>query len=234
LTEIERDLTREAEELTAEAEELTAARLAAAAEAAAAEAAAHAATEAARLAAEAAETELRALTAELGAVRAADAEALADLMSQLEQARAAGEAEARAHREKHGAVLLAHRALVADIMRRMLEREIARAQRAQGSPEKMRRWMATFYEQHEALCVTALRPAIRVHLAWCGSEDDPDRVTRDLIRSHVHESRRQLEGALEDAQDELGPELHAVLHRWQTDRPEAFADEVIRRTIDAR
>jgi hypothetical protein len=108
----------------------------------------------------------------------------------------------------------------------MIERETDRARRQQGSPDKMRTWMETFYPAHESLCVTALKPAIAVHLAWMGRSDDVDDVTRRYVRDHITESMHQLHAVIDGGAEDLGASLYALFQRWETERAAVVADRL--------
>lgn len=214
-----------------------------AAEAAAADAQARA--EAASLALAAAQAEgtvqadelARLLASERQAVAVAahvtvQAEAMRAEVTTLRDALAQRQLTVASERDRIAGVLSAHRALVVDIMRRMIDRETERARRAQTTPDKLRAWMRTFYTAHEDLCVHALLPAVRVHLAWMGADDDPVQLTKALVAQHVADSQRQLEVVLDGDGDELAPSVHALCRRWEAERPTQIADRLFQKGID--
>jgi HK97 family phage portal protein len=133
--------------------------------------------------------------------------------------------------QRTAAIVAAHRTLVVDVMRRMIERETDRARRQQGSPDKMRTWMETFYPAHESLCITALKPAIAVHLAWMGRSDDVDDVTRRYVRDHITESMHQLHAVIDGGADELGASLYGLFQRWEAERAHTLADRLFQEEI---
>jgi HK97 family phage portal protein len=130
------------------------------------------------------------------------------------------------------AQIAAHRGLLSDIMRRMVERETDRARRAQITPEKMRRWMETFYDGHAELMRTALLPAICIHLAFIRSTEDPVEATRRLVDTHVRESERQLRNMLDGDAEALAASLPALLYRWDTERPTHIADRLMAKELN--
>lgn len=140
-------------------------------------------------------------------------------------------AQRDAERQRMTGVIAAHRALIVDAMGRMIAWETDKARRNQATPEKLRRWMTAFYQEHEHRCVDGLLPAIRVHLAWAQSADDPLTVTRRLVRAHVAESVRQLRNVADDDPDDLHVSLERLLQRWE-DRAAAVADEILREEIE--
>lgn len=142
------------------------------------------------------------------------------------------EAERTARRGRVAAEVSAHRELVADIMRRMIERETDRARRHQATPEKLRQWLDSFYGGHEDLMKTALLPAVRIHLAWIGSADDPVDVASSLAARHVEDSIRQVRVILDGDADDLATSLPALLHRWETTRVTAIADHLMQKELD--
>lgn len=142
--------------------------------------------------------------------------------------RAAGEADA----DRTAAVLSAHQALIADVMRRMIDREIDRLRRAQATPEKLRAALESFYAGHEELCQTALLPAIRVHLAWTRSTDDPATLTRRLVAQHIEESIRQVRTVMDGDADDLAVSLNALFRSWESTRVTQLANVILQRGID--
>lgn len=134
--------------------------------------------------------------------------------------------------DRVAALISAHRSLVVDIMRRMVERETDRARRAQATPEKLRTWMGTFYDGHEALMMAALVPAVTVHLAWTRSTEDPVTMTQGLVRAHLDDSRAQLQAVLDGDADQLAVSLAALLRRWEVDRVSVIADTLFQREIE--
>ena len=156
--------------------------------------------------------------------RAVERETLAKVAVDAELARLATvEAEA------HAAVIAAHRGLVVDVMRRMIERETERVRRAQTTPEKLREWMAKWYDGHEALIVDALVPALTVHVAWSRSTDDPRALAKGYASAHVAASKRDVESAIDDGAD-LASSLAGMLDRWRG-RAEDVANECFEREI---
>ncbi len=137
-----------------------------------------------------------------------------------------------AERERVGAVLSAHRALIVDVMRRMIERETDRARRAQTTPEKLRNWIGTFYPGHEELCVSALLPAIRVHTSWMGRHEDAEVLTRQIVRQHIEESKRQISAVADGDGEELAGSLYQLFTRWDHERSAAIADALLQKEID--
>jgi len=129
-------------------------------------------------------------------------------------------------------VIAAHRGLIADAMGRMIRRETEKARRAQATPEKLRAWMEHFYPVHEDIAVTALLPAIRAHLAWKQSTDDPLVVTQGIVKAHIDESQRQLRLVLDTDADDVPMTLESTLRRWETERAEALADVILKEAVD--
>jgi len=170
--------------------------------------------------------------AERDAATAQAQEAATALATRTVQAQAEVAAAHAEESDRVAAVVSAHRALVVDIMRRMIERECDRARRAQTTPEKLAQFLGTFYEGHEDLCRTALLPAVRVHLAWIRSSEDPVAVTRRLARQHVEESTRQIRTVLDGDADEMSVSLNSLLRRWETERVSVIADALMEREID--
>jgi hypothetical protein len=128
-------------------------------------------------------------------------------------------------------VIAAHRALIADVMSRMVERETEKARRHQATPEKLRKWADGFYSLHEQTCVEALTPALRAHLAWLQSAEEPEAVARGIVRTHIRESLTQLRAVADADPDEYHGLFERTLTRWETERPAALADAVQKEAI---
>lgn len=121
------------------------------------------------------------------------------------------------------------RAAVLDRVTWLIEREGDRARRAQGSPEKFRGWIETFYADYGDLCRAILRPSVR---AWavCTAYPDPvEDLLEGLVTQHVEQSVRQFR-ALADAHDAetLAPGLEQLLRRWAADRAETLVTRILR------
>lgn len=198
-------------------------------------------------ASEAAAVAQRALGAsELAALRAsteAAEQARVDAERVAEEARAAAAEERtrladlvtstrRAEISRLTSVLTAHRGLIVEAMGRMIRWETSKARRHQATPEKLRGWIDSYYVTHEDTCCDALLPAVRVHLAWQQSAEDPVTVTREVVREHIAESVRQLRAVANADQDELHALLERMLQRWEDERPAALADRILREEID--
>jgi HK97 family phage portal protein len=154
------------------------------------------------------ETETRAATAE-GGLKAARDEAALRLAS----------------------VLGSHRALIADAVGRMARRQAEKARRYQATPEKLRRWLETFATVEAPICVEAMLPAVRTHLAWMQSTADPATVTTGLVKAHLDAFEARLKSAADAEPDEFHATLEAVLQRWEVDRPTEVADAILQEGI---
>jgi HK97 family phage portal protein len=179
------------------------------------------------------------LTAAQAALSLATEQATADAAARAlaETARTAAEAAIETQRAAEHTRLVgmvaAHRGLIVDAMGRMVRRETEKARRHQATPAKLRAWADVFYVGHEDICLEALRPAIRAHLAWKQSADDVDTVTSSFVRDHIAESVRQLQTVLEGHDgDELPAVLDRMLTRWEQQRPDAFADRILREEVE--
>lgn len=173
------------------------------------------------------------------AARASAEQRLQELEGQLAAARAAREAaeatvatQRQVELDRLTASISAHRGLIVDAMGRMVRRETEKARRAHATPEKLRQWIDAFYLTHEDTCVEALLPAVRVHLAWSQSADDPTSVTRTIVRDHVRESVRQLRAVAGGDPEDLHVSLERMLQRWEEDRPAAVADRILAEEIE--
>jgi hypothetical protein len=122
--------------------------------------------------------------------------------------------------------------LVSDVMRRMVERETDHARRAQRTPEKLAAWIETFYEGHDELMRAALLPAIRVHLAFIRSTDDPVETTRRLVAQHVQQSQVQLRQVVAGDAEPFAASVSALLYRWDRERSTVIADALMAKELD--
>jgi HK97 family phage portal protein len=143
----------------------------------------------------------------------AEAKIAQDRTRALETAQDAKRAKAMANR----------RARIVDDMARMIDREIVRLQAAQGSVEKVRQWMKTFYENHEEVCLKALRRDIEDHIIHCERSEDPDVLTRELVQQHITESKADIAALLEGDADTLPARVAGLAERWRRERPEKIA-----------
>lgn len=130
-------------------------------------------------------------------------------------------------------VIAAHRALVVDTMQRMVERETDRIRRRSHMPEeRFRKAIDEFYEEQEAVCLAALLPCLRIHLAWTGSVENPVDATRRLVQAHIAESRRQLSAVLSGDADHVATSLPALLRRWESERVTTIGDALMQKELD--
>jgi HK97 family phage portal protein len=128
-------------------------------------------------------------------------------------------------------VLGSHRALIADAVGRMARRQAEKARRYQATPEKLRRWLETFATVEAPICVEALLPAVRTHLAWMQSTADPATVATWLVKAHLDAFEARLKSAADAEPDEFHATLEAVLQRWEVDRPAEVADAILQEGI---
>lgn len=205
-----------------------------------------------RAAAEARAVEAAARVAEVLLLRdsadrlAEDARAIADAAEQraAEEAAAKAHAEARAGaaeaaRQAQRAVEIermtgtigAHRALVADAMGRMVRREVEKARRHQATPGKLRNWLTTLDTLHADVCVEALLPAVRTHLAWSQSAEDPQTATERLVRQHVTTFTERMTSVADVDASEFHTTLAKTLERWEAEQPERVADQMMQEQI---
>lgn len=121
------------------------------------------------------------------------------------------------------------RGTLVDAAGRLIAKETERARKAQATPDKLSKWVETFYPIHEDFCRVALKPAVRAMLIAQGVDVDIDRVLDRVVLAHIGESSRQLKGVLQDADVEsLAPALERVLRRWEAERAEALADRIMK------
>lgn len=121
------------------------------------------------------------------------------------------------------------RGTVVDAANRLIAKETERARKAQGTPDKLAKWVETFYPIHEDFCRVALKPAVRALLIAHGIDTPVDQMLDRIVLAHVSESSRQLQGVLMDTDIESLPAaLERVLRRWEAERAEALADRILK------
>lgn len=141
------------------------------------------------------------------------------------------QAQRAATAERYTRMVGAIRGMVVDVWGRMVRREIEKARRNLGTPAKLRAWAEGFYLLHGDTCIDALRPVIAAHLAWLGSDADVDDTTRELVGPHLKTAERQLRAIADGDPDEYHTALERLLTKWETDRPNALADVILREGI---
>jgi HK97 family phage portal protein len=107
---------------------------------------------------------------------------------------------------------------------RLVHKETERARKQQGSPDKLLRWVDSFYTTHAEFARLALRPAVR---AWCANRGtaQPDMLLDALVAWYIEQSAVQLRLVAQDADEQtLAPALERVLRRWETDRAETILE----------
>lgn len=170
----------------------------------------------------------------LSAARASHA-TLERVVADAQQAQARAEATLRARHaaevERMTATIAAHRGLIVDALGRMTRRECEQARSKQATAEKLRRWLGTFAVVHEAICIDALTPAIRTHLAWTRSSTDPVAVTTQIVREHIAMFTAQLRTVLESDPEDFHGILDRVLTRWESDRAGDVADALMQAEV---
>lgn len=121
------------------------------------------------------------------------------------------------------------RAVLMDTIRILTIRESDRARKAQGTPEKLAKWIESFYPLHEDFSRAALRPAVRACLVVSGTDLETDRLLDRVLPAYIADSTRALQGVVQDADPEtLGASLERVLRRWEAERAETWADRILK------
>lgn len=205
---------------------------------------AHADIAAAQALADEARSEVERLTTEATAAQSAAESAATELAAKHGHLRATESERDAAHGEiaalrkaveaaeaRQTAIMAANRGLILDAMSRMARRECQHAKSKQQTQDKLKRWLVAFPELHEAVCVEALLPAIRAHLAWIGSSDDPVSRTETFAREHIQTFAAQLRTVIDADPQDYQAMLDRVLTRWETERPNAVADAFLTEAV---
>jgi len=153
------------------------------------------------------------------------------LAGERQQVEAQLREQRESERQRRLAVVAAHRGLIVDALGRMTRRECQQARAKQATPQKLRAWLSGYADLQEAVCVEALLPAMRAHLAWQGSAEDPADVTARMVREHLAAFEGQIRAALEADAEDFHPRLDRVLTRWERDRAESVADALLTQEI---
>lgn len=120
------------------------------------------------------------------------------------------------------------REVLVDKVQGILQREIDRARKAQATPEKLAKWIETFYPLHDEFCRTMLAPAVRAWLACAGLPEDDERLGRWIAR-HLDESQQQLRLVTQEPDpDAYAAALERVLRRWETERADRTVDRWVK------
>ena len=134
--------------------------------------------------------------------------------------------------ERTGAILDGHRVLIVNVMRKMIEYEISCLRQRQRSKEKLQKWAEMFYPGHEDLCVRELLPIVRLHVDFIGSTDDPEALTRRLVREHIEGSKRDLVTVIEGDDEAITGSVYDLQQRWLRDRVDVIANRLLQQAID--
>jgi HK97 family phage portal protein len=153
-----------------------------------------------------------------------------------ETALAAARAEIVTQKDAHAArltaLITANRAVMVDAVGRLVRREAEKARSKRATPQKLRAWAESFYEDHEIdLWREALQPVVAVHLALVQSPESPEDVTRALVMSHMDVSKRQIGAVADSDPQDYQRALDQTLNRWETSRAAAVADVFVREEI---
>jgi HK97 family phage portal protein len=162
--------------------------------------------------------------------------AKAEQEREAESTRAAAALTARAAQradevDRLTGTIAAHRALIVDAMGRMTRREVEKARSHKATPEKLRNWLKTVDALHAEICVEALLPAVRTHLAWKRSDEDPLAVTMTIVQGHLEALTTRLLTVADTDATEYHALLAKTLERWESEQPERIADQVMREQI---
>lgn len=118
--------------------------------------------------------------------------------------------------------------LIDAVQRGLVTRETDRA-RKQMTPDKLSKWVETFYPMHEDVCRTVLRPAVKAWLVASGVDVSVDVVLDRVIPAYIGESTRALRGVLlETDVENLPSAVERVCRRWETERADALADRIMK------
>lgn len=147
-----------------------------------------------------------------------------DLAAAQEQTEATATIMAR----RHARTMAAYHDLILDTMQRMVAIEVDGARRKQGTPHKLGQWLHSFPIVHAARCQDALRPIVRISLAWQGRDADPAAVTELIVADHLQELVTRLQPLVDGDPDDFHAALDRVLTRWERDCPLEVTERLMR------
>jgi hypothetical protein len=149
-----------------------------------------------------------------------------------ETARQQSETRVETLRRAQTAQIEAHRQLFLEAVGRMVRQEVSKARQHDGSPQKLQRWALSYDVVHAPVCIDAIVPAMRTHLAWMGADQDPVAATTLCVTAHLAEFRRRLMAAIEADPQDFEVILARVLEEWDATRPNEVATVYIQQEID--
>lgn len=161
----------------------------------------------------------------------ADRQRVTDLESRLATAQQDAYRSEEQLREWRVRTVAAHRSLFIDALGRMARRGAAQARTKQATSAKLRRWLDDLAAVEIPLCAEALTPAMRTHLAWLGSDEDPVVAATAMAREHVELFVSKLRAIADAEPEDFHADLEAALTRWETDRPAAVADAIVAKEV---
>jgi HK97 family phage portal protein len=169
------------------------------------------------------------LTPVLERIESIPAAPITDLTPVLDRLEAV-ETERKAMQERIAAMAPVLQDLILGAARKEAKFEADRAKKNAESPEKLRAWMEAFYATREETALQHLLPTMRLHFHLTGRGEDAETETRQIIRSHVEQSRASLEVLLADPEN-LEANVRALAASWEAERPKAIADTCLREVI---
>ena len=156
----------------------------------------------------------------------------AEIAARVLVAESALERQRREAADKLSTIIAANRRQYVDAVARLVRMEVAQAERHKATPEKLRNWLKNLALTHEARCIEVLSAHVAAHLAFTGAEIGPGELTRDLVREHIAELTNQLLTVADSDPSDYPQNLDAMLRRWETERPDAVADALMRQEIE--
>jgi len=131
--------------------------------------------------------------------------------------------------EREQAMLSAHRRIYVHEMTRLIRRENQKARRYGATPQKLKTWIANYYNDADERAIFAehLSHAMSLHLLSIGSEAEPLAFTDTVIDAHFANSVEALSDVVSSDRDQFDRSLERVLQRWESERAVRFADQLI-------
>jgi HK97 family phage portal protein len=137
------------------------------------------------------------------------------------------EVEREQQRARKAGAIAAMRGAFVDASERLLQRESDRARKHQATAEKLRAWVDTFYPMHVETVRHTFRPLVGAWVAVAGG--DATALLERLVAEHIDLSQQALMRVVDvDDEDERATLLERTLRKWETERAEAVADNLVR------
>jgi hypothetical protein len=133
------------------------------------------------------------------------------------------EQDRRAQEERLAAVRPGVQLMIEEVARDFVRREVDRATRAAGAPDKLAAWIEDFYPRQADYAVKKFLGSMQVYTQLVGRPDDAERDIRTHVGDYVQESRVGLLGLLTLPPEDVKAAVAQLTARWEAERPVELA-----------